>query len=446
MRVANATFIRAHKRLVATTIVLVLGAAAFTIPLGASAAPKTVTYRSRIKAGASAQSFTVNSGAGTLTAKVESPAKILGVRIKRGSTVLAKTETFTLSNEVKHRHVYQLNTTVTQGTYNVEVYLTKAIKTGSRSFTITITSPDPSVTATTIRATTTTTRATSTTARPTSTTMRATTTTKAPTTTTRPQTTTTVAPPVLTDFPNANNTGVPSGTSLTKTSGMIMTTRDGQVIENMEIDGMIHVVNNNVIIRKVRVRSSGTAIIQETNKNGMVIEDSELISTDTSLQNPSTAVTTAFYTIRRTEITGFASGLLGNGATVAENNYIHNFGNYASKGTKQYGIVQQSGDIGTYRHNTVLMNIANGNNAAIYVAPENHHHGIVIDNNLVAGGDYVIGCGGASNNFSLEVTNNHISTTFFANGGRVGTFGSTSGVKITGNIWQDGVNAGKTAS
>lgn len=80
-------------------------------------------------------------------------------------------------------------------------------------------------------------------------------------------------------WPDATNTGVPSGTSLTPFSGNFDTTSNGQVIQDMDIVGAIVVNHNDVIIRRCRA-STGievSALFVAGNAHGtLLVEDTEL--------------------------------------------------------------------------------------------------------------------------------------------------------------------------
>lgn len=78
------------------------------------------------------------------------------------------------------------------------------------------------------------------------------------------------------EFATAATTGVPAGTSLTS-SGGISTSSDGQIIEDLDVNGTISVNHNNVTIRRCRVRSSGFYCIQEAESNsGTNVIDCEI--------------------------------------------------------------------------------------------------------------------------------------------------------------------------
>lgn len=270
-------------------------------------------------------------------------------------------------------------------------------------------------------------------------------TTKPPATTT-PPTTKPPAPPVApptggtqTGYPNAANTG-PSGTL--KASGSISTTRDGQVIENLDITGEVRVYHNNVKIRNVRIRSAGGHAIFILNNTGLVVEDCEL---DGQGRNAEAAIAHHNYTMRRCEVKNFGEGPRINGNVTLEDNYIHQFANFISQGAHQDGIQATSGNNVVIRHNTVIVE-PDGANGGIFFSTSNGSN-ILIENNVVGGGNWAINVD--KNLFTnVRILNNRIITTipYHSKGGYFGPISAGGGMTVSGNVWHDGPNAGKAIS
>ncbi|MGE3619854.1 MAG: malectin domain-containing carbohydrate-binding protein [Acidimicrobiia bacterium] len=297
---------------------------------------------------------------------------------------------------------------------------------------------------TTVAPTTTTVAPTTTTVAPTTTTVAPTTTTTAapaPTTTTTaapaPTTTTTAAPrpAVPSAFPNASNTG-PTG-SLAP-SGTVFTSANGQVIQNLDINGSIQVRHNNVTIRNVRVRNSGgEAIAINPANSGTVIEDCELDGTGDTGAAP--AVVHARYTIRRCDIHHFGEGPRANGDVVIEDNYIHDFVDYEYLGAHQDGIQTTSGSNIVIRNNTIIIDVENANAAIMIGTAQGAVNNVVIDGNLLGGGGYTVYGGAAAgypaNATNVRITNNRFSTAIWPKSGWYGPLTNTYGLVVSGNIW-----------
>ena len=87
-----------------------------------------------------------------------------------------------------------------------------------------------------------------------------------------------IEPPVQTGWPNASNTGVPAGTTLTA-SGSITTSANGQVISAKELTGgsSITINHNNCVVEKCKITSSAWFPIRiNSGKIGTIIRDCEI--------------------------------------------------------------------------------------------------------------------------------------------------------------------------
>jgi hypothetical protein len=236
--------------------------------------------------------------------------------------------------------------------------------------------------------------------------------------------------PRATGHPNASNTGVPPGTALAP-SGPITTTQDGQVIDALDVDGQIHVVHDDVVVRRTRVRNPGAeAIWLDPQRHGLLVEDCELDGHGNT--TAAAAVAYARYTIRRCDIHHFGEGLAAFGDVTAEGNWLHDFTDFIGEGAHQDGIQVEFGDDVVLRHNTVMQNVE-GANAAIWVSGQPHSN-VVIEDNLVAGANFAVGAGSQP---GVRVVNNRVSRAYYPDGGAWGPFTYTSGVQMSGNVWHE---------
>jgi hypothetical protein len=94
-------------------------------------------------------------------------------------------------------------------------------------------------------------------------------------------------------YPDATNTGVPAGTTLTP-SGSITASTNGQVIEGKDITGTVVIAADNVTIRDSRIftKSTGsTAVININNgADNFTLEDSEVGGNGSTTNAPESAV------------------------------------------------------------------------------------------------------------------------------------------------------------
>lgn len=171
-----------------------------------------------------------------------------------------------------------------------------------------------------------------------------------------------VAPPpptgcALPAFPDASCTGVPSGTVLSP-SGSITVSTAGAIIAGRDISGSVTVNAPNVTIRNTRIRGNAMFLVAN-NSTGLLIEDSELINQRVTGNNCHVGVGSANFTVRRTEITGCENGfnVTGNNVTITDN-YVHDldtvgpsyvFGNSPHTDGIQIGAAQ----FVTITHNTI---------------------------------------------------------------------------------------------
>ena len=317
----------------------------------------------------------------------------------------------------------------------------------------------PTPTSTTVAPTPTTVAPTTTTVAPTPTTVAPTPTTVAPTTTTvKPTTTTTVAPttttttppsggtgstrcPAYPAFPNASCTGVLPGTSLSP-SGSVSSSFDGQVIQNLDINGSIQVNHNNVTVRNVRLRNPGGRAITVLNTTGLVVEDCEIDGTGNT--DGSEAIAHHNYTMRRCNVHHFGEGPRVNGNVVLEDNYFHTFTNFIPQGAHQDCVQITSGNNITIRHNTCMMNV-DGGNAAIMIGSYSGGD-ILVEKNLLGGGGFTAYCGEMNGYTNVRYLNNRFSTAYFPRGGYWGPWGQCGNATLSGNVWHDGPNAGQPVS
>jgi hypothetical protein len=162
--------------------------------------------------------------------------------------------------------------------------------------------------------------------------------------------------------PDATNTGVPAGTKLTP-SGSIEVTKNGAVVENLDITGSITVLANDVIIRKVRITSDDYYPIRyfDNDNTGLLVEDSEIIGTTGDVTS---GLSFANYTARRLNIHGSADGLKADENVLIEDCWIHDLSNGP---TEHNDDVQSTGGKGvTIRHSV----LEGASNAAVQTGDE----------------------------------------------------------------------------
>jgi hypothetical protein len=206
-----------------------------------------------------------------------------------------------------------------------------------------------------------------------------------------PTPTPTPPPPTPTGPPDASNTGVPSGTTLTPSGGLTIGTA-GTVINAREITGQVVVNAPNVTIRNSRIRSNAMWVI-DNNSTGLVVEDSEIINRPVSGQpNCHNGIGDANFTIRRSEITGCENASnMGGDNIVFEDNYVHDLDvdgpSYVwGNGPHTDGIQMSPGaDNIVVRHNSIDPGPAGGYTSAIIMGVNGSQSNVWIEDNYLDG-------------------------------------------------------------
>jgi hypothetical protein len=183
--------------------------------------------------------------------------------------------------------------------------------------------------------------------------------------------------------PGPTNTGVPKGTVLTK-SGSVTVNNDGQIVENLDIAGTITVLANDVIIRKVHIKTGDYYPIRYFDKGntGLLIEDSEIEGTS---GNVTSSVAFAHYTARRLNVHGGADGLKADSDVLIENCWIHDLSN--GSGEHNDGVQSTGGRGVTIRGN----NISGGSNSCVQTGDENAAtQDLTVECNWLDGGGYTL--------------------------------------------------------
>ena len=241
-------------------------------------------------------------------------------------------------------------------------------------------------------------------------------------------------------FPTAATTG-PSG-ALTP-SGSITVTTSGTVLQDLDVTGTISIAPgvSNVTIKNVRVRSSTSLYLIDDRGTNLTVQDSELIGTAVPAPSDAVNLNLGTLTLTRDDISGVRNGVNLGGPAVIQDCYFH--GIVQNPSSHNEDIYIGSGGNVRIVHNTLLNGLAQ--TAAVFIKTDfGPISNVLVQNNLMAGGGYVIyGGSGGPNGSATDVvaTGNVISRTFFANGGQFGVrtaWPSDAASRWSGNVWDDG--------
>ena len=252
-------------------------------------------------------------------------------------------------------------------------------------------------------------------------------------------------------FPSASNTGVPAGVTLTPYTGPERITQPGTVIDSKLITTPLVIAAgaNDVTIRNSLIRANGYwLVLNDEGATNLQITDTELDGAGNP--NGDAAVGGRNYTLTRVNIHSTVDGLkLGDNVTV-QDSYIHDL--VMTDGSHNDGMQSLGSNNLKILHNTVI--VADGSTSAIILSTgsADSMRNIRIENNLLGGGAYTVyggyqaGTDDLSRVSDVVISNNRITTSVFPNGGAFGPFTSNNkpAVTITGNVWHDGPNAGRS--
>jgi hypothetical protein len=250
-------------------------------------------------------------------------------------------------------------------------------------------------------------------------------------------------------FPDETNTGwEPTGVTLTVVNeDPFYVTTPGAVIDSLDIRGMVFVMAANVTIKRCKITSGNQPMVKTYEPDGsgglndlavgLLIEDTEF---DGMSNEDSTGIGgNGYYTLRRCNLHHIGSGARLGNEVVVEDNYVHDI--VSTLTSHNGGFPVDAGVDVTIRHNTILMDSGNGYVIASYngIPDGNVVSDVLIENNFLAGGNYIV-YGGSPGNVTpnLRVLNNKFSRMFFANGGFFGPAANCSDVaEWSGNVWAD---------
>ncbi|MEO3807844.1 DUF4082 domain-containing protein [Sphaerisporangium sp. B11E5] len=258
-------------------------------------------------------------------------------------------------------------------------------------------------------------------------------------------------PPPTGSFPGAADTGVPAGVTL-KESKSITVTKDGTVIDGMEVRGEINVDADNVTIKNTRVAASPGqwGIIQRQGRSGLVVQDSEVFGNGKEQTQFGIINQGGDLTVRRADIHTISNGILTEQGLI-EDSYLHDPKYFSGDHTDMIMCTAgpPSGAKLVIRGNTVINNLDQTGAIALF-----QDFGVVrnvtVEGNFLAGGGYSLYAGAGSKGVSsnIKVVGNVFSKDVWAKGGYHGPVAywdkNGTGNEWRDNVWEDGkpVSAG----
>ncbi|KQV33365.1 MULTISPECIES: calcium-binding protein [unclassified Rhizobium] len=227
--------------------------------------------------------------------------------------------------------------------------------------------------------------------------------------------TATAAASAASGFPDASNTGIASGTAMTKFTGSYHVTQDNAVISNLEVHGDIVIEAKNVTLKNVKLVSDTPwhALRVMDDATGFTLQDSEIDGAGGTVN-----AIYGFGTFLRNNLHDVENGINVIGPSLIKDNYIHDMRRSAE--AHYDGIEVNGGHDIQILHNTIV----NDNDQTSAVMLDNYFGGlsnITVDGNRLVGGGYTVYLddrfsGGSVDDSSIKITNNQIG------GGHYGDF------------------------
>jgi len=196
-----------------------------------------------------------------------------------------------------------------------------------------------------------------------------------------------IGPSASTGFPDATNTGVPAGITLTPYYGDLVITTPGAVIEGLDIHGSVTIAADNVTLLNCKVTTSEQFVVNSRGVTGTIVQDCELNGLGGT--SNSMGIIGGQGTFQGNNIYNVENGInVEASGVLIQDNYIHSL---SASGSPHYDGIQMSGGFNdiTILHNTVIC-VSDGfsGNAAIYATNDfgGINNVVVEDNQLIGGG------------------------------------------------------------
>lgn len=264
--------------------------------------------------------------------------------------------------------------------------------------------------------------------------------------TTDPTTTPTTSPPATDSWPDASNTGVPSGVTLTAYTGP-STVPANTTIDGKDINKCLTIGGNGVTIKNSKIHGDCGYVIDSYQNTGtaLTVQDSEVYCTG----NGGTGIGEENLNVLRTDIHGCENGFDVNTKLTLKDSYIHDL--YQSDVAHSDGAQFWAGaqDL-LIDHNRIYAGgsysgqIVNGTSSLIFPSGNGAVTNATISNNLFAGGAYSLYCVQSGHGTNFNVLNNRWSTVWASKGGVYGPWTDCDDETHSGNKWLDGPNQGQS--
>ncbi len=237
--------------------------------------------------------------------------------------------------------------------------------------------------------------------------------------------------PHLCGFPDATNTGVPAGTTLTN-SGSISVTTNGAVVNAKNVSGTIEVHASNVTIKDTKITTGSIYPIRLfSGFSNLTIEDTEINGQSGCLraEEPDGNIVKMI----RINAHGCEDGVQMGGTDTLQDSYIHDL-RYTSSSHND-GVQQNGGSGDVVHHNTIIQK-RDQTSPINFTTDFGKISNITIDNNLLDGGGYIFNIrnGGSGNPTGVKITNNRLGRNSVYTPNVIAVDGT---ITSSGNVWDN---------
>lgn len=190
-----------------------------------------------------------------------------------------------------------------------------------------------------------------------------------------------------TAYPDASNTGVPSGTSLTLFNTDFTTSSNGQVINQLDIRGSLIINHTGVVVTKCKISQWSIYGVDCESGHSMTMTD---CTVDGGV-NPGTCIVNNNLTLLRCDIKGAENGCDVGGNVDIQDCFFHDFYNAGADPHTDCIQINDGADSITIKHNTFLSYGADGSETTSCIISPQAATGVanwLIEDNVFAGGAF----------------------------------------------------------
>jgi hypothetical protein len=239
-----------------------------------------------------------------------------------------------------------------------------------------------------------------------------------------------VTKPSACGYPDATNTGVPAGTVL-KASGSITITTAG-VVSGLNITGCVTIKASNVVFQNSVVHSNGcrAAVYSMEGSKNIVINHVEIDGAKSNSDGPDPGLYGWGFTATALNIHDTGDAVDIESGDVLTDSYLHNL--RFLNGSHTDGVQATDGSAMVISHNTILATGVNMNEGVILGADLGNINNVVVDNNIIDGGNNGVVAG---NNPGYSATGISFTHNRFGKVAQYGPCNFNAKMTFTGNVW-----------